>query len=288
LFKLNIRLFIVYLFGCYILCVYYIISDCKTYKGKNLIKISKKIIKDVGKTNAKYGLIQDGDKVLVGFSGGKDSLTLIHTLKRMQSVVPFSFSFKAVTITYGMGERVGFLKEHCKKYEIEHEIVDTKIFEISKDKIRENSSFCSFISRMRRGYLYGHALDGGYNKLALGHHLDDAMQSFFMNFFYNGSMRSMPPKYIAKNGLMVIRPLIFCREGQLEAFALSNNIDVVGDENCPAMRADIKMPHARESAKELLAGLEEQNPSVFISMKRAFENFHPNTFFDLDSLDMAK
>lgn len=212
-------------------------------------------------------------------------MTLIHALKRMQRVAPFDFEFKAVTITYGMGEQVQFLADHCKEHDIEHEIIDTEIFDISKEKIRKNSSFCSFVSRMRRGYLYTHALEGGYNKLALGHHLDDAMESFFMNFFYNGSMRSMPPVYKAENGLMVIRPLIFCRERQLRAFADSNEIGVIGDEACPAMRMDIKMPHTRASTKELLAKLEESNPQIFVSMKAAFKNFHPKTFFNIDDLD---
>jgi len=249
------------------------------------LEVSKKITKLVGQTNAKYELIKEGDKILVGFSGGKDSLTLIHTLKRMQKVAPFKFEFKAVTITYGMGEKVQFLADHCKKYDIKHEIVDTQIFEISKEKIRKNSSFCSFVSRMRRGYLYTHALENGFNKLALGHHLDDAMESFFMNFFYNGSMRSMPPIYKAENGLMVIRPLIMCRERQLRAFAEENCVDVIGDEGCPAMRMDIKMPHARENTKKLLKKLEEENPKIFVSMRAAFENFHPNTFFSKEDLD---
>lgn len=250
-----------------------------------MLEISKKLSRITGQTNAEYDLIKEGDKVLVGFSGGKDSLTLIHTLKRMQRHAPFDFEFKAVTITYGMGEQVEFLANHCKEHEIEHEIIDTSIFEISKDKIRKNSSFCSFVSRMRRGYLYTHALENGFNKLALGHHLDDAIESFFMNMFYNGSMRSMPPIYKAKNGLMVIRPLIFARERQLRGFATDNEVMVIGDEGCPAMRVDIKMPHARENTKQLLAKLELDNPQIFVSMKRAFQNFHPNTFFNLDDLD---
>ncbi len=256
-----------------------------------MLEVSKKITTLVGRTNATYELIKEGDKVLVGFSGGKDSLTLIHTLKRMQSKAPFKFEFKAVTITYGMGEDVQFLADHCKKYDIPHEIVDTKIFDISVEKVRKNSSLCSLISRMRRGYLYTHALENGFNKLALGHHLDDSMESFFMNFFYNGAMRAMPPIYKAENGLYVIRPLIFCRERQLRAFAETNDIGVIGDEGCPGMRLDekqrvhMKMPHARANTKELLAKLEEQNPQIFVSMKAAFANFHPNTFFNKDDLD---
>ncbi len=251
-----------------------------------MLKISKKLSRITGQTNAQYDLIKEGDKVLVGFSGGKDSLTLIHTLKRMQKHAPFNFEFKAVTITYEIDEEVEFLSNHCKEHSIEHEIISTQILEISKEKIRKNSSYCSFVSRMRRGYLYTHALENKFNKLALGHHLDDAMESFFMNFFYNGSMRSMPPIYKANNGLMVIRPLIFCRERQLRGFASDNEIEVIcSDDGCPSTKINIKTPHARESIKELLAKLELDNPRVFVSMKSAFKNFHPNTFFNLDDLD---
>ncbi|AXX87191.1 tRNA 2-thiocytidine biosynthesis TtcA family protein [Malaciobacter marinus] len=253
-----------------------------------MVELSKKISKLVGKTNAEYGLIKEGDKVLVGFSGGKDSTTLLHALKHLQRVAPFKFEFKAVTVTYGMGEQIQFLSDHCKKYEIEHEIVDTEIFEIAGEKIRKNSSFCSFFSRMRRGYLYTTAQEQGYNKLALGHHLDDAMESFFMNFLYNGALRSMPPIYQAENGLEVIRPLIFCRERQLRAFAQSNEISVIGDEACPAMRFDIKMPHAREKTKKLLEQMEEENPQMFISMKAAFNNIQTSTFFQKEFLDNNK
>ena len=249
-----------------------------------MIELSKKISTLVGRTNAEYGLIKEGDKILVGFSGGKDSLTLIHTLNRIKKVAPYNFEFKAITVTYGMGERVEFLSNHCKEHGIDHEIIDTQIFELAGEKIRKNSSFCSFFSRMRRGYIYTTALEQGYNKVALGHHLDDAMESFFMNFFYNGTMRTMPPIYKAQNGLEVIRPLIFCRERQLRAFADTNEINVIGDEACPGLRFDVKMPHARATTKELLAKLEEENPKIFVSMKAAFSNIQLSTFFNKDDL----
>ncbi len=242
--------------------------------------ISKKILKIVGQTNARYGLIKDGDRVLLGLSGGKDSLTLAHTLKHIQKHAPFNFEFEAVTISYGMGENLDFLKEHCAKFEIPYSIYETPIFEVAQEKIRKNSSFCSFFSRMRRGALYTYAQEKGFNKLALAHHLDDAMESFFMNMFYNGSFRSMPPIYKAENGIFVIRPLIKARERQLRAFVDDNKFLVVGDEACPAMRFDVKMPHARANMKEYVSKLEEQFPDISKMVLRAFENIHDETFFD--------
>ncbi|MCH9814138.1 MAG: tRNA 2-thiocytidine biosynthesis protein TtcA, partial [Epsilonproteobacteria bacterium] len=165
-----------------------------------MVELSKKLLKAVGKTNAKYNLIEEGDKVLLGLSGGKDSLTLAHALNRQRRVTPFNFEFLAVTIDYGMGEDLTTLENYCKEHEIPHEVIKTDIYETAQEKIRENSSFCSFFSRMRRGALYRVALEKGYNKVALGHHLDDAVESFFMNFLYNGALRSMPPIYTAGNG----------------------------------------------------------------------------------------
>jgi tRNA(Ile)-lysidine synthase TilS/MesJ len=204
---------------------------------------------------------------------------MIHALKEQQRRAPFKFEFLAVTVGYGMGENYEALIAHCKEHEIEHIFHDTKTYDLAKEKIRKNSSFCSFFSRMRRGTLYGVAEKYGCNKLALGHHMDDAAESFFMNFIYNGQMRSLAPKYRADNGIIVIRPLIQMRERQLRAFVESNNIAAIGDEACPAMRFDIKMPHARANTKEMLNKMEKEFPSLFTSMNAAFKNISVDSFF---------
>jgi tRNA(Ile)-lysidine synthase TilS/MesJ len=244
-----------------------------------MIDISKRLLRIAGRTNAHYTLISEGDKILLGLSGGKDSLSLAHILKHMQRVAPFDFEFKAVTIAYGMGEDLQILHKHCLDHEIDHEIVDTKIFELAQDKIRENSSFCSFFSRMRRGALYTYALEHGYSKL------DDAVESFFMNFSHNGTLRSMPPIYKAQNGLLVIRPLIHVRERQLRDCANDANMPVIGDEACPAMRFDVKMPIMRAKTKEMLVNMEKENPDLFISLKKAFENIQTSSFSDARFLE---
>ena len=250
------------------------------------IKISKKIMSKLGKTNAEFDLIQEGDKILVGLSGGKDSITMIHAMKEQQRRAPFKFEFIAVTVGYGMGENFDKLTKHCIEYGIPHIIHDTQTYELAKEKIRKNSSFCSFFSRMRRGYLYSVAQEHGCNKVALGHHMDDAAESFFMNFIYNGQMRSLAPKYKAENGLIVIRPLIQMRERQLAAFALDNNIETIGDEACPSMRFDVKMPHARAHMKEMLSKMEKEFPSLFTSLNAAFKNISVDSFFDKEKFSI--
>ena len=237
-------------------------------------------MRQLGRTNAQFNLIEEGDRVLVGLSGGKDSLTMLHAMKEQQRRAPFGFEILALTVSYGMGEDYTYLTEHCKAHGIEHVVHETNTYEVAQEKIRHNSSFCSFFSRMRRGYLYTAALEHGCNKVALGHHLDDAAESFFMNFTYNGHLRSLAPKYRAENGLVVIRPLIQMRERQLAACALDNGWQTIGDEACPAMRFDVKMPHARAEMKSLLHELETTHPKLFVSLNAAFGHLSEDSFFD--------
>lgn len=237
-------------------------------------------MRQLGRTNAEFGLIEPGDRVLVGLSGGKDSLTLVHALQAHQRRTPFNFTFVAVTIAYGMDEDLSHLSTHCREHGIEHHIHATEIYETAQEKIRKNSSFCSFFSRMRRGSLYSAAQNFNCNKLALGHHLDDAAESFFMNLIYNGHLRTLPPKYRADNGLIIIRPLIQVRERQLAACALENGWQTIGDEACPAIRFDVKMPHAREQMKQMLHTMESEHPDLFVSINAAFRHISDDTFFD--------
>lgn len=242
--------------------------------------VSKKIMRQLGRTNAAFNLVEEGDRILVGLSGGKDSLTMVHAMKEQQRRAPFHFEFLAVTVDYGMGEDFTQLIEHCKTHGIEHHIYDTNIYDTAKEKIRKNSSYCSFFSRMRRGSLYSAAEKFGCNKLALGHHLDDAAESFFMNMIYNGHLRALAPKYRAGNGLIVIRPLIQMRERQLAAAAKDNEWPTIGDEACPSMRFDVKMPYARAEMKTMLTEMEHKYPDLFTSINAAFSHISDDTFFD--------
>lgn len=245
-----------------------------------MIEISKKLLRVVGQTNAKYKMFENGDKILLALSGGKDSMILSHILKHFSSVSPLDWSFEAVTVSYGIGENFAPIKAHFKEHGITHDVIDTKIFEFGKEKIRANTTFCSFCSRMRRGYLYTYALKHGFNKIAIAHHLDDAAESFFMNLTYNGALRTLAPKYTAENGIVVIRPMILARERQIRDCATRNAVPIMNEEeSCPAKQYGGKEPRARAETKAMLANLEKENPKFFISLQSAFENIHKDTFF---------
>lgn len=251
--------------------------------------ISKKILNIVGRTNAKYRLIEEGDNILLGLSGGKDSMLLATILAHMRKHAPFSFNVLAITVDYGRGGEYEYIQDYCDKLGIEYQRDRTEIYKILESHKREGTIYCSFCSRMRRGELYSIALKRGFNKVALAHHLDDAAESFMMNLTYNGALRSMPPYYRAANGLGVIRPLIFVRERQIIDFISSNNIYIAPDCNCPInWLPEDKRPKARAANKELLKQLESNNPNLFKSLKNAFSNIHANSFCDSRFLDSVE
>ena len=175
------------------------------------IKLEKTILGEAKKTNALYGLVEKGDKILVGLSGGKDSIAMVHLLKYYQEKLRMDFEFKPVVIHYGSieeDEPLEKLKKYFVQYGIEVEIFRTNLKELIEEKHKKNKSICSFLARMRRGMLNKKALEWGANKIALGQHLDDAVETLFMSLIYSGRLSSMPPKYKSDNGLEIIRPLI--------------------------------------------------------------------------------
>ena len=233
---------------------------------RHLIKFPKPLLRQTGKALADFKMIRDGDRVLLGLSGGKDSLALLHLLTHFQRHAPIQFSIGAVTVdpqadSFDPSPLIPYMASLGIDYHYRKE----PIVELA-EKHMDNQSYCAFCSRMKRGIMYNTARDNDYNVLALAQHLDDLAESFLMSAFHGGRLKTMKANYVIKNGdLRVIRPLVYVREHQTAQFAKDAELPVIF-ENCPACFA---VPTQREHMKKLLAKEEESNPQLLKSLRTA-------------------
>ena len=230
------------------------------------VKPPRSLVSAAGKAIGDFAMIREGDRVLLGLSGGKDSLSLLHVLKELQAKAPVRFELAAATVD---PESPDFDPSPLKAYMAE---LGVPYFYERQDIVgqaqtsMEGDSFCAFCSRMRRGILYSAARREGYNVLALAQHLDDAAETFLMSAFFGGKLRTMQAHYVIDAGdLRVIRPLIYARERQTAAFAKSAGLPVIF-ENCPAC---FSKPMQRFHMKQLLAQQEKENAKLFPSLRTA-------------------
>lgn len=235
-------------------------------KKQNIIKMPKTLMRPIGQAVSEFEMIKEGDRVLLGLSGGKDSLTLLHALRHLQRHAPIQFSIAAMTVD---PEIEGFDPSVLKKYLAE---LDIPYFYESHDMTKQaeeqmkNDSFCSFCSRMKRGIMYSTARREGYNVLALGQHLDDLAESFLMSAFRGGQLRTMKANYMNQDeDIRIIRPMIYVRERQTTEFSKEVVLPVIPD-SCPAC---FSKPTEREHMKKLLAEEETHNTGLFKCLKTA-------------------
>ena len=228
----------------------------------------KSLISAAGRAIGDFSMIRAGDRILLGVSGGKDSLSLLHVLIALQKKAPVRFELAAATVDPQSPDFDPLpLKGYMAELGIPYFYESQPIVE-QAEKSMVGDSFCAFCSRMRRGILYRTARENGYNVLALAQHLDDAAETFLMSAFFGGKLRTMQAHYLNDKGdIRVIRPLIYVRERQTAAFAKNAELPVI-PENCPAC---FGMPTERMHMKTLLADLERDNPRVFSSIKTALK-----------------
>jgi len=232
----------------------------------------KQILKPVVKAVKEFNMIQDGDRVLLGLSGGKDSLTMLHVLKALQRRAPYKYTIGACTVdpqtdAYDPSSLKVYLKELGIPYYYESQ----NVIELAKSK--GATSICSWCSRMKRGILYNTARKHNYNVLVLAQHIDDFAESFMMSVFHNGFLRTMKACYTIDAGdIRVIRPFVYTRERELKKFVKSNNLPVI-NENCPAC---FEMPKERARIKSLLANQEHLFPTLYSSFSRALRPLMEN------------
>ena len=239
-----------------------IIALCK-YSSAMFAQPSKKIRHLSGKAIADFKMIRANDKILVGVSGGKDSLSLLHTLLHFKRVAPIDFDVSAITIDPQSEDfDPSPLKAYMDQLGVTYHFVSEPVVELA-NKHMIKDSFCAFCSRMRRGLMYKTAREGQYNVLALGQHLDDMAESFLMSALHGGHLKTMKAHYINDEGdIRIIRPFAYVREAELRKFATSAPLPVIED-NCPACFAK---PTQRVKMKQILAEQEKAYPNTFKSL----------------------
>lgn len=235
-------------------------------KKQQIIKMPKSLMRPIGQAVVEFEMIKEGDRVLLGLSGGKDSLTLLHALRHLQRHAPIKFSIAAITIDPEIeGFDPSILKNYLAKLHIPYFYESNDMVKQAEEQMT-NDSFCSFCSRMKRGIMYSTARRENYNVLALGQHLDDLAESFLMSAFQGGQLRTMKANYTNQDGdIRIIRPMIYVRERQTTEFSQEVALPVIPD-SCPAC---FDMPTEREHMKKLLAEEETHNIGLFKSLKSA-------------------
>ena len=247
-------------------------------------KLEKRLCRLVGEAIGDYGMIEAGDRVMVCLSGGKDSYGLLDVLMKLRSRAPLSFELIAVNLDQrhpGYPERV--LPDYLQSLGVPFRIEVQDTYSVVKRLVPEGQTMCSLCSRLRRGVLYRVARELGATKIALGHHRDDILETFFLNLFFGGKMKAMSPKLQSDDGQhVVIRPLAYVAESDLEAYAKAKAFPIIPCDLCgsqPTLQ--------RKQVKHMLREWEKRHPGRVDSMFRALSNLTPSHLLDRTLFDFA-
>lgn len=247
-------------------------------------KLQKRLRREVGSAIADYKMIEDGDRVMVCLSGGKDSFTLLDILLNLQKTAPVRFEVIAVNLDQ---KQPGFpghiLPQYQESLGVAYHIIEKDTYSVVKRVIPEGKTTCGLCSRLRRGTLYGFAEEQGMTKIALGHHRDDILETFFLNIFYNGKLKAMPPKLLSddrKN--IVIRPLAYCREKDIDRFAGYRDFPII-----PCNLCGTQENLQRQAMKQMLQHWDRQFPGRLETIFTSLQNVAPSQLADAALFDFA-
>src|SRR5689334_1565538 len=244
------------------------------YRSELEARLARKTTKAI----VDYAMIEDGDRVMVGLSGGKDSWALLQLLDVLRQRAPIRFSLVAVNVDSGYKEyKHELLASTCRARGWEYHVEHTTIGEVMDDLLEANATPCSLCARLRRGVLYRIAAEVGANKIALGHHADDFIETLLLNLFFAGALKAMPAKLVSDDGdHVVVRPLVYVGEDEARAYTKECELPIIGC-CCPAC-GDLGLQ--RQRAKRLLMELEREHPGVKQSMLKALGNVAPRHLLD--------
>jgi tRNA 2-thiocytidine biosynthesis protein TtcA len=233
--------------------------------------LEKRLAHDMGRCIADFELIESGDRIMVGVSGGKDSYTLLHLLERARQRAPVSFELVAFHLDQGQpGYDGSELETWLRKNRYEHHILRENTYQLVTERIPEGKTYCSMCSRLRRGILYNAAERLQCTKIALGHHRDDAIETLMLNMMFNGSLSAMPAKLLSEDRRnTVIRPLLYSSERDIAAFAAMHDFPIIPCNLCGSQEN-----LWRKEVKQLLDQIEQRVPKVRQSMLAALKNVH--------------
>ncbi len=250
----------------------------------NADKLFKRLRKNVGKAIGDFGMIRDGDRVMACLSGGKDSYAMLDLLLSLQRRAPVSFELVAVNLDQkqpGFPEHV--LPEYLESLGVDYHVIERDTYSIVKRVVPEGKTTCGLCSRLRRGNLYSFARENGFSKIALGHHMDDIVETFFLNLLHGGTLKAMPPKLQSDDGdNIVIRPLAYCREADLERLAEIESYPIIPCDLCGSQ------PNLqRQVIKKMLADWDRRQPGRTETIFRALGNVAPSQLCDTDLFDFC-
>jgi tRNA 2-thiocytidine biosynthesis protein TtcA len=247
-------------------------------------KLQKRLRRQVGQAIADYSMIGEGDRVMVCLSGGKDSYGMLDILQSLQRSAPVSFELVAVHLDQKQpGYPEGRLAEYLDTLDIEYHVLEKDTYSVVRSVIPEGKTTCGLCSRLRRGTLYGFAEHIGATRIALGHHRDDIVETLFLNMFFGGSLKAMPPKLRSDDGRhVVIRPLAYCKERDLARYAEARAFPII-----PCNLCGSQDNLQRVNIKRMLAEWERQYPGRTETIFRAIGNVAPSQLADRELFDFA-